>query len=211
MKLPLAALAAAWLVACAPTLPSPDEVGEGRTRAVHVVSNGWHTAIVLPREDVVATGLVPEAADFADAAYLEFGWGDRDYYPARKTTVGMTLRAALVPTPAVRHVASRARLPETDAGRETIRIAVTETGLRALIGAIGDAFERTEGARVRPVGPGLYPDSHFYPARGAFHLFNTCNTWTARMLRAGGVDLSPSGVVTADDLMARLRAAAGAD
>jgi hypothetical protein len=43
------------------------------------------------------------------------------------------------------------------------------------------------------------------------YLFNTCNTWTARMLRAGGVNLSPSGVVTADDLVARLRAAVSLD
>ena len=38
-----------------------------------------------------------------------------------------------------------------------------------------------------------------------------CNTWTARMLRAGGVNLLPSGVITADELMARLRAAVGSN
>lgn len=211
MKLPLAALAAALLVACVPTLPSPDEDGERRTRAVHVVSNGWHTAIVVPRQAVAATGLVPEAADFAGAAYLEFGWGDREYYPARRTTIGMTLRAALTPTPAVMHVAGRARLPEPGDGRETIRVALSETGLRDLARAISGAFDRPEGGRARPVAAGLYAHSHFYPARGSFHLFNTCNTWTARMLRAGGVGLSPSGVVTADDLMTRLRAAPGAE
>ena len=57
------------------------------------------------------------------------------------------------------------------------------------------------------ISRGLYPDSRFYNALGEFHLFNTCNTWTARMLRAGGVALSPSGIVTADGLMARLRTA----
>jgi hypothetical protein len=31
------------------------------------------------------------------------------------------------------------------------------------------------------------------------------------MLRAGGVKLSPSGVITADELMARLRVAIGAN
>ncbi len=56
-----------------------------------------------------------------------------------------------------------------------------------------------------------YPDSNFYDARGRFHLFNTCNTWTARTLRAGGVNLSPSGVITADELVVRLRAAIGSN
>ena len=58
---------------------------------------------------------------------------------------------------------------------------------------------------------GLYPDSLFYNARGAFHLFNTCNTWTARKLKQGGVAISPSGVVTADGLMRRLRRAVSAE
>ena len=71
--------------------------------------------------------------------------------------------------------------------------------------------ERPRGGRAEPISRGLYLDSNFYKARGTFHLFNTCNTWTARMLRAGGVNLSPSGVITADELVARLRAAVGSN
>ena len=64
---------------------------------------------------------------------------------------------------------------------------------------------RPRGGRGERVARGLYADSWFYPARGLFHLFNTCNTWTARMLSAAGVGASLSGVNTADDLMGRLR------
>jgi len=207
--------ALAWLVcagclaACAAVPPLPPADAGPRIHAVRVVSNGWHTAIVIPRAEVKATGLLPEVDDFPDAAFLEFGWGDRVYYPAEEITLGMALKAALLATPAVMHVAGRASVPElTYADVEVL--AMTQGGLRRMVRAIAGEFVRPESGRAEPVSRGLYLDSHFYDAHGTFHLLNTCNTWTARMLRAGGVNLSPSGVITADDLMTRLRAAVGA-
>jgi uncharacterized protein (TIGR02117 family) len=179
---------------------------------VRVVSKGWHTAIVVTRPEIVATGLLPEAADFSSAAFLEFGWGDRVYYPAQKKTLGMTLGAALTATPAVMHMAGLNRAPGlTDPDSEVVRVALTESGFRHLVRALAGEFKRPEGGRAEPISLGLYPDSHFYDARGTFYLLNTCNTWTARMLRAGGVKLSPSGIITADELMARLRKVIGAN
>ena len=197
-------LSVTWLTACKTVLP-PEDVGP-RTRLVHVASNGWHTAIVVPAPDLVATGALPEVADFSGASFLEFGWGDRIYYPAKEKTLGMTLTAVLVPTPAVMHMAVLQAPPEDDgSGLEVISVELTESGFRRLAQTLAAEFERPPGGRAESVSRGLYSDSHFYHARGKFHLFNTCNTWTARMLHAGGVALSPSGIVTADGLMARLR------
>ena len=184
---------------------------EGRaTRPVHVVSNGWHTAIVLRKADVVETGVLPEAADFPNAVYLEFGWGDREYYTASEATLELTLRAGLTPTPAVMHVAGRARGPRGPAvGRsvESIKLSVPDFRLRNLVSAIAQDFERPEGDRAQPISAGLTRNSFFYNAKGEFHLFNTCNTWTAEKLNAAGIGLTSSGVVTAADLMNGLRAA----
>lgn len=197
-----------WLAACT-TVPSLPPADDGpRTHVVHVVSNGWHTALVIPRLELVSTGLLPEANDFPNASFLEFGWGDREYYPAKDATLGLALAAAVVPTAAVMHMAALARgpgliYPESD----LVRVALTEKGFRYLVGAIAGEFKRPKGARSKPLSRGLYPDSNFYEAHGKFHIFNTCNTWTARMLRASGVELSPTGIITADDLMERLRAA----
>lgn len=201
----------AWLAACSASSPSPPTESGARVHTIHVVSNGWHTAIVAPRPAVVATGLLPEAADYPDTAFLEFGWGDRVYYTARTATLGDTLRAGLISTPSVMHVAGRAQAPEqVISGSEVESLALTEVGFRQVVRAIADSFERPAGGRAQPVSAGLYPNSRFYNARGAFHLLNTCNNWTARMLRAGGVEVSPTGVITADELMARLRIAIGA-
>ena len=204
---PALALCAALLATCetAPLPTAPDDDGP-RTHVIQVPSNGWHTAIVMPAPALVATGLLPEAADFPDAAFFEFGWGDRVYYPAKEKTVGMTLAAALVPTPAVMHMAGLAAAPrDGGSSREVIVVALTEAGFLNLTQTLAAEFERPAGGRAASVARGLYPGSRFYNAHGEFHLFNTCNTWTARMLRAAGVAISPSGIVTADGLMARLR------
>ena len=195
-----------WLAACETVLP-PESTGP-RTHIVHVASNGWHTAIIVSAPALVATDILPEAADFSDAAFFEFGWGDRTYYPAKEKTLGMTLIAALIPTSAVMHMAALQAPPEDDSsGLDVISVDLTKSGFRNLVQALAAEFDRPPGKRTQSVSRGLYSNSYFYPAHGKFHLFNTCNTWTARMLHEGGIALSPSGIITADGLMTHLRKA----
>ena len=202
-------LSAALLIGCKTVAPVGD--AGPHARLIHVTSNGWHTAIIVPTAVLVSTGAIPEAQDFPGVAFLEFGWGDRVYYPAKKKTLGMTLSAVMVPTPAVMHVAGHLAPPGDDYGYELISVELGRAGSRRLAAALAGEFERPAGGRAAPISRGLYPHSYFYRAHGDFHLFNTCNTWTARMLRAGGVAISPSGIVTANKLMARLRAALADD
>jgi uncharacterized protein (TIGR02117 family) len=202
-----AAGCAAWLAACAgvPVPPAPADDGP-RDHVIYVISNGWHTGIVLVRDDIPPPR-IPEAADIPDATYLEFGWGDREYYPSPRPTAGMALAAALTPTSAVVHLAGRATPPQSVAPDiEVLAVPVSTVGLERLTARLDAAFDRPDDGPAEPVAPGLYPDSRFYPAHGTFHLFNTCNTWIARKLAAAGVPVS-TDVITADALMQRLRAA----
>ena len=199
-------LSITWLTACETAAPLPPKDIGPRTHLIHVASNGWHTVIVVPAPALVATGVLPEAADFSGTAFLEFGWGDRIFYPAKEQTLGIILTAALVPTPAIMHMVALQAPPEDDdSGLEVISVELTESGFQSLAQALAAEFERPSDGRAESVSRGLYPDSYFYHARGEFHLFNTCNTWTARMLHEGGVALSPSGIVTAIGLMSRLQ------
>ncbi len=200
-----ALIGAVGLLGCAPIAPPPPAAEGPLSHTVHVISNDWHTGIVVARADL-PPGRLPEAADFADAWFLEFGWGGREYYPSPRPGLGTTLAAALAPTPAVMHLAGLGAPPEeVYPSSEVLVIRLTAGGFDRLVAEIDASFERLAGGRAEPVAPGLYRDSRFYPAHGRFHLFNTCNTWIARMLAAGGVVLSPSGVITAEHLMYRLR------
>jgi len=172
---------------------------------IHLVSNGWHTGLVLARADIPADR-IPELADVGDAAYVEFGWGDRDYYPHPRPTLGMALSAALTPSPSVVQVAGLTKEPAAARpGFEIIAITLEPEALAALLDGLEAAFDRPANGPALAVARGFYADSRFYAARGEFHLFNTCNTWVARQLEVAGVAITADGVVTAEDLMSRLR------
>ena len=206
LALPIGAAALIGCAAMAPPAPAPEAP---LSHTVRVISNGWHTGIVVRRAGL-PRGRVPEAVGFAGARFLEFGWGDRAYYPSPRPGLGTTLAAALVPTPAVMHLAGLEAPPEDLYPQsEVLALRLGAAVFERLMAEIDASFERPDGVRAEAVAPGLYRDSRFYPARGRFHLFNTCNTWIARMLAAAGVEISPSGVVTAEHLMSRLRDRAG--
>lgn len=172
---------------------------------VAVSSNGWHTSITVPRASLPA-GTIPEAADFPQAVYLSFGWGDAEYYPEPDPGVGLALRAALQPSPAVLHVTGlRSPAREAFSAQEVLELPLDVAGFAALAAYIDASFDRGGAVRANTVGPGLYRHSFFYPATGSFHLFNTCNTWSAGALRAGGMDVEVTGTLRAEDLMAQLR------
>ncbi|MBW7861811.1 MAG: DUF2459 domain-containing protein [Rhodocyclaceae bacterium] len=183
----------------------PAAPGEAVQR-MYVVSNGFHSGIVLARADLPGH-LLPETADFPHAAYFEFGWGDHIYYPMQEPPFWHALRAALLPTAAVLHVVPHTGAPRPGPGFEVIELSVSTAGLQAMIERIDRALSRGSAPRAASVARG--PDAHslFYPAHGSFHLFNTCNTWTARKLAAAGVPIAPAGVLTAPELMRRVRAA----
>lgn len=182
----------------------PAEDGEAR-KPVYLVSHGWHTGIVVRRADLPAA-VWPESEDFPGAEYLEVGWGDRDYYQSRDPGVWLKLKAALWPTPSVLHIVGfsgpvAGYFPHS----EVIELNLSQRGFERLSGFVHDRFDRNGAARLARLGPGLYGQSAFYPAREKFHLFNTCNVWTARALRAAGLPVTPYSAITTDNLMSQAR------
>ncbi|HEU0204153.1 MAG TPA: DUF2459 domain-containing protein, partial [Burkholderiaceae bacterium] len=51
--------------------------------------------------------------------------------------------------------------------------------------------------------PALYGDGRFYGSRESFHMFKTCNVWTAARLNEAGVPIGSP--LTAGSLLAQLR------
>jgi uncharacterized protein (TIGR02117 family) len=203
MILTAALMAAAGGCAAAPVSPAQPLNGEP-TVAIHLVSHGWHTGIVLRRVDI-PTGLWPEADDFPRAEYLEVGWGDHDYYRTRDPGLWTALKAVLVPTSSVLHVVGfRAPVDVKFPASETVALELPRHGFERLAQYIHDAHVRDGAPAATALGPGLYGDGRFYPARERFHLFNTCNQWTVRALRAAGLPVEDA--ITGRGLMSQVRA-----
>jgi len=173
-------------------------------KRIYVVSHGWHTGVVVPASAIVP-GLWPERADFPHAEYLEVGWGDRDFYMAPGFDLGLALKALAWPSASVLHVVGfrtsvRRNFPQS----EVIELALSRGQLEALVRFIAGSHARTGGERAAPLAHGLYGDSRFYPAREPFHLFRTCNVWTARALQAAGFPIRAFLALSAGSVMSQI-------
>jgi len=69
---------------------------------IYIVSHGWHTGFVVPAKQI-QNQLPKLKKRFGDIPYIEFGWGDKDFYQAKEVTTGLTLNAILWPTESVIH------------------------------------------------------------------------------------------------------------
>jgi uncharacterized protein (TIGR02117 family) len=191
---------------CACAAPVKDLFPPGdnaSTRAIYLVSHGWHAGIVLRRADIPGD-LWPENVNFPYAEFLEVGWGDKQYYQTPDAHFGITLRAALWPTSSVLHIVGfSGAVTAYYSSSEIIKIKLGEPGFELLSRYIAASFARGESGQARPLGGGLYGNSWFYLSRESYHLFNTCNVWTARALHAAGVPITPSFSITVEQLMAQ--------
>ncbi len=193
--------------ACANSAPAEIRFGEEGTngRSVFIVHDAWHAAIVIKKAEIPAT-VLPELRDFRSAEYLEFSWGDRDYFPAPDSKLGLALKAAFWSSGSILHIVGFIDAPQTAfPGAEIIEIDLSEEAFPRLIKFISDTFSRPYPPAPAEARPGLFPNGRFYYAEGKFSLLRTCNTWVAEALSFAGLPLRPRFVITAGNLSNQLR------
>lgn len=190
--------------ACAAPVREAASPGASDPRStIYLVSHGWHAGIVLQRAEI-PDGIWPAPGDFPDAEYLEVGWGDMDYYQTPNTHMGFILKAALLPTASVLHIVGfsspvSAYFPYS----QIIRIELSSADFEHLLRTIVASFATDNAGSVTSLGHGLYGNSRFYLSRETYHLFNTCNVWTARVLRAANLPITPARAFAVEDLMSQ--------
>lgn len=178
---------------------------EKLVRTVFIVHDAWHAAIVIKKGDIPAV-VLPELRDFPSAEYLEFSWGDRDYFPAPDSGLGLALKAAFWSSGSILHVVGfKDAVQNAYPSAEIIEIPLSEEGFQRLVKFISDTFSRPRPPAPAEARPGLFSNSRFYAAKGKFSLFRTCNTWVAEALSAAGLPIRPSHVITAGNLSDQLR------
>lgn len=206
MCMRLLAVVPLLLAACAAQPEGERTDGCGPRRTLYVVNHGWHTGIALAAADLAVR--LPALAPWLEgAALVEIGWGDEAFYRSSTPGMWLALRALAAPTDSVLHVV---RIAEPDLhahfpGSPVITLTVPEAGYRAMLDHVTAAFTRAPDGVPVELGDGLYGDSRFYRAEGAFHALNTCNTWVARAVAATGWPLRVRGVVTAAGVLEQIR------
>lgn len=174
-------------------LTAPAEASVQGENQILLLANPIHTDIALPVDDEVRAAFADLAAsglpvDMPGVEYLIIGWGGRSFYIETPTWGDMRplpVLKALTVDRSVMHVSVAGPI---DPSHPSVRpVTLTKEGRSRMIAAIRDSFIREDGMPVAISGAGYGFDDAFFEARGAFNAFVGCNTWTAAMLRAGGV------------------------
>jgi uncharacterized protein (TIGR02117 family) len=201
----LIVLAVLLAAACSSVREPPLASVTGEGRDIFIVHDNWHAAIVVRKMDL-SGGLIPEIEDFPGAEYLEFSWGDTDYFQTPEAGFRLALRAAFWSRGSVLHLVGINRpLQEHFHAAEIIRVPISDEAFQHLTQFLSNHFARAEsGARATP-RPGLARNGRFYRSIGKFNIVRTCNTWVAEALEYAGLPVKSGFVITAANLAGRVR------
>ncbi len=177
------------------------ELEKSAKNEVYVVNHGWHTGFVVHASEIQKE--IPELKQrFGNAPYIEFGWGDNEFYQAEEITPDITLKAIFLPTESVLHaVAVSSEADKYFKHSEVHKFCLEDLELKSLVDFISNSFYRDESGSILKLNHGIYGDSQFYKAKGNFHIFNTCNKWTAKGLESTGMKISTTFKLTAGSIM----------
>jgi uncharacterized protein (TIGR02117 family) len=170
-----------------------------------VVHDNWHSAILIKTADL-SPKVLPEMRDFPEAIYLEFSWGDREYFPHPDPGVSLALKAAFWSGGSILHVVGVTGSPAVSYPHaEIIPIAVAAGEFQLLVQFVSETFVRAAPESASEARPGLSENARFYPAQGKFSIFRTCNTWVAEALEAAQLPINAAWVITAGSLGRNVR------
>ncbi len=194
-----ALLLLALLGGCASISPTAT-VPSGEAR-IYVVGRGWHTDIGLPVDEV--SGPLASLEDgLPGVRYMVFGFGEREYYMARKTGSAEMLAALFPSKSAILPTALRASPDIAFADQRVVMLRLPQSGVDEIAAEIWQSLEKHDGAAVR-LAEGPYAGSWFYASRDTYDLSYTCNTWTAHLLHDAGFPMN-TDVVFADQVMGQV-------
>lgn len=184
---------------------------------VYVSYNFFHSDLLVPRH-FSAEGTGPSAIavrGISARGWVALGWGDANFYqghgfgPERALAL---FRSAFWPrNPSV------VRLSDDDPrhgapGWSLLKLHLSTTGARQLRRRLDASFATKAGQPIATSGargPALPPTRFFTSTENAW-AFHVCNHWTAELLNAAGVPITPVLDLTSPGLAADLRLRAGA-
>ena len=124
------------------------------------------------------------ALDHPNIDWVVFGWGARDFYTKTGTYADVTARSVwrgITGDRAVMRVSIAGAVAD-----HWPRVPMTAVQLQRLTAAITDSFDNGADSAALQI-PGFSEFDRFFPAKGRFHIFNTCNAWVGQMLRKAGL------------------------
>ena len=158
--------------------------------------------------------LIAVTQRFAAFDWIEFGWGEREFYQS-VPTVGdidwrFALRALFHPeNRSVVHVVGISGDPTQVFKAEMMKVPLSWNGFDQMLAKLDATFVPPQNGALPDLGRGLYGPSLFYPANGRFGITRVCNHWIGDLLGAAGLPANPVLATLPQGLMLNLRWQAG--
>ncbi len=151
---------------------------------VYITSNGVHTSFILPYKEFYDLINVNDFEGYNNQEYIMIGWGDEDFYMNvpewEDLTVKVALTSTLWPTNSAMHITF---VPKPFLEKDTKKISLPETHYQLLVKSIKNSFLLEQKKALIYPDKGYSDRDNFYRAKGSYHAFNTCNSWTNRMMK----------------------------
>lgn len=155
------------------------------SQRIYVLSNGFHSDIVVPVSAVDALGLdlgaFPVAID--QVVHLAIGWGSLTAYTSLRAVSDLTLGIVAKASAFDETVVHALPLASVVAGEGVYALDLTPAQYQRLVEGLAEDFASTTPMVGLTQGFG----DLFFEGRGRFSPWNTCNSWTGAHLRAAGV------------------------
>jgi uncharacterized protein (TIGR02117 family) len=195
----------ALIAAC--SAPGPDPAPADAVIAdavIYVVHRHWHTDIGLPVKEIEGP-LATVEGFFPGVRFLIFGFGERQFLVNQNRDIGAMINA-LLPSQSALLMTALSATPDQAFGQENVVVLrVPRAGLDRIVAAIWQEFELAPAGGPILLADGPYPGSVFYAARDTYDGLYTCNSWTADILRSGGLPMPVAGVLFAGQVMGMVR------
>ncbi len=168
---------------------------------VYLIKSHWHVGFLLSVND----NLLKRFSffdSFENYDFIDIGWGDEDFYQNDDIDYFLGAKAILFPTNSVLRVSGHS------SGIERIiywsdyclKLTLNRNSFNMLLDFIYDSFlliNETPVVTLEKHGGMI----KYYRSVHKYHLFNTCNKWIAKGLEYAGLNVSSSGIITAEDLI----------
>ena len=175
---------------------------------VHVLNNGFHTDLAVPRAALEAGGgpLAEASRSVGAGDWILIGWGDAKFFVdinPMEDRIPDGLRAFFRPGNASvvmldPETGDPARRFAPESRRTLVLSPEAFAGLRGRVQQSLSLVEESPRLSTAREGDG----AHFFASREHFWIGYLCNSWTARVLNAAGLSVRPLRSVTAGEVIA---------
>ncbi len=181
---------------------------------IYYIYRDWHTSVMLDAATYRNLSKLPAIStslntEVAPARYVRIGWGDGDYYTGKSTSVVTATRALLASRYSAIQVIGYTVDPFARIPAETlVPLHITDEAMRELVTYLDASFARGDTGKLLDLHAYVENSGVFYEASERYGLFNTCNTWSSRALRAAGLPIRGALNLTAQSVFEQARAIA---